>query len=90
MGWRHDPEKVRRHVDEAKRFWDVARGDEPAGLKDLVGRPFQHPSPSEPDVTPQPHPTPEVNLYVLQAAQLYEAGAINQQQFNLIVNSLND
>jgi hypothetical protein len=86
MSWTYDGDKVQRQLKEAGVFLDHARHDNPAGISDLFGRPFAHPQ--EPPVTVQPAPTVEVNYYLLQAAQLYEAGAINQQTFNTIVNNI--
>ena len=52
MGWKRDPEKFRRHVAEAKGFWGMATGDEPAGVEDIFGRPFL--PPEGPPVTYEP------------------------------------
>jgi hypothetical protein len=85
MGWELDRPKVQSQWDEFQRFLTQARGDQPAGLGDIVGRPFEHPS--QPAVTPQPHATPEVNYHLLQVGQLYEAGVIDQRQYQTIINN---
>ena len=87
MGWSYDDEKVKSQWGEFKTFLDHAKNDEPAGISDLLGRPFRHPADDQPDVVPQPQPAPQVNYYLLQVAQLYEAGVINQQQYNGIVQN---
>ena len=88
MGWTYDRDKVKSQVDEFRMFIDKARGDEPAGVEDLLGRPFRHPAADQPDVTPQVQPATQVNYYVLQVAQLYEAGVIDSNQYNTIINNI--
>jgi hypothetical protein len=88
MAWTYDADKVGSQWDEFRAFLDQARGDQPAGPGDLLGRPFRHPADDQPDVTLQPQPRPEPNYYLLQAAQLYEAGLINQQQYTTITNNI--
>jgi len=87
MGWKRDPEKLRRHIEEAKGFWGVATGDEPAGLEDLVGRPFQPPEGPPVTYPRQEMPTSpgddrsDVLFRLQQLAQLYEAGVLTQAEF---------
>jgi len=89
VGWRHDPKLVRSHWAEAKEFFEVAKGDQPAGLEDLIGRPFRQPDPPPPvqncPVVPQPVQPVEVNIYLLQAQQMLEANIINQQTYQQII-----
>jgi hypothetical protein len=89
MGWRRDPEKFRRHIAEAKGFFDQAKDGPAAGVEDLFGRPFL--PPAGPPVhleypTPQPVTSPgdeqnDVYLRLMQLGQLYESGVITQQEF---------
>lgn len=90
MGWRYDPEKLRRHVEEARTFGRYARGKEPAGLEDLLGRPFLSPD-GEPARYPAPvTPLPtgpgdylrlDAALRLQQIGQLYESGVISLSEF---------
>jgi hypothetical protein len=86
VAWSHDSEKVQSQISEFHDFLNHARNDNPAGIGDLLGRPFYHPT--EPPVQLQPQPVVEPNYYLLQTGHLYEAGLINQQQFNTIVNNI--
>lgn len=88
MGWTYDGDKVKAQWQEFSTFLDHARNDQPADLGDLVGRPFRHPAPDQPDITPVVQPAPQINYYVLQIAQLYEAGAIDAHQYNTIINQI--
>ena len=90
MGWRYDPDKFRRHVDEARTFGRYARGKEPASWDDLLGRPFlppegepvQYPVPSLPLPTgPGDDDRLDVALRLQQIAQLYESGLITYPEF---------
>jgi hypothetical protein len=76
MGWKRDNAKVKSQWDEFKIFLDHARGDEPAGLEDIFGR-LNQATPA--DVPIQRQPQVENNYYLIQLAQLYEAGLISQQ-----------
>jgi hypothetical protein len=86
MGWTYDKDKVQSQWGEFKTFLGHAERDEPAGIADIFGRPFQHPS--GPAITPEVHPTVEVNYYLLQLNQLYEAGVIDQHQYSTIANNI--
>jgi hypothetical protein len=44
MGWGLDKDKVHRQWEEWTRFTHQARGDQPAGLEDMLGRPFAIPA----------------------------------------------
>lgn len=79
MGWGLDKEKVNSQLGELGRFIKQARGEEPAGLEDIFGRPFQ--APEGPPVTVTPQPEIQVNFYLLQLGQLYEAGVISEEEF---------
>lgn len=92
MGWKRDPEKFRRHVQEARTFWQIAQGDEPAGLEDVLGRPFLPPDgpPQQyPDaVLPRPTGPGDTDSDMLfrlqQLAQLYEAGLLTPAEFETV------
>lgn len=43
MGWGLNKPKVRDQWAEWTRFTQMARGENPAGLEDMVGRPFRTP-----------------------------------------------
>ena len=89
MGWKRDPEKFKRHVDEAWGFLEQARGNEPAGYEDLLGRPFL--PPKGPPMSYPPHvlgPGPgddnsDVLFRLQQLAQLYEAGVLTPSEFQV-------
>jgi hypothetical protein len=89
MGWGRDPEKFKRHVAEARGFFEQAKDGPPAGMEDLFGRPFLPPAgpPLRADY-PTPHPATsrgdeqnDVYLRLMQLGQLYESGVITQQEF---------
>lgn len=92
MGWKRDPEKFRRHVQEAKSFWSMAQGDEPAGLEDLVGRPFlppegppeQYPRDVLGGVTGPGDDRSDTLLRLQQLAQLYESGVLTPAEFQTL------
>lgn len=89
LGWKYDPEKFRRHVTESKIFWDIARGDESAGVGDILGRPFL--SPEGPPATYPPDQVATANspgddpgdipFRLQQIAQLYESGVISHDEW---------
>jgi hypothetical protein len=87
MGWRLDKDKVRRQWEEASRFLEVARGDERAGLEDLVSRPFEPPSGPE-EIYPRQALATSVGdekletIYLLQSlGHLYESGVLAHGEF---------
>lgn len=89
MGWQKDPEKFQRHIDEAKIFWGIAKGDEPAGVGDILGRPFLPPEGPPMSYPPEVYaPTSpgddrgDVLFRLQQLAQLYESGALTAQEFS--------
>jgi hypothetical protein len=55
LGWNKD--KVRRNAEEAKIFFEVARGKEPAGWENVFGRPFRVPPPAPTPAPASPPPT---------------------------------
>jgi hypothetical protein len=85
MVWHYDGAKVKEHTDEALRFWEHARHDDPPGMGEILGRPLQHPE--GPVLEPQV-PTTNVNVYQLHINQLYEAGIIDAQQYNTMYNKI--
>jgi hypothetical protein len=88
MGWGYDRDKVQQHVDEAKTFLRYARGDERAGLEDMIGRPFKDRSELPEEDRPQPVEPVQVNIYMLHAQQLLEADLITVEQYSQIVSSV--
>jgi hypothetical protein len=86
MSWSYDSDTVHSQWKEFETFLRHAQSDNPAGAADLFGRPFAHPT--EQPLTLRPAPAPEANYYLLQLAHLYEAGLINQQHANMIVNNI--
>lgn len=81
MGWNYDRDKVRSQIDEFKTFLGHARYDEPADLSDLVGRPFSVPRAAEPEPPAKPAVQVNVNFYLLQLNQMYEAGLIEEEEY---------
>ena len=75
-------------MDEFKTFLGHARHDEPADLSDVVGRPFRVPSrPAPPEPAAEPVQI-NVNFYLLQLNQMYEAGLIEEQEYLQITRRL--
>ena len=90
MGWGRDPEKFRRHVAEARGFFEQAKNGPPAGIEDLFGRPFLPPEGPPAVVDDYPRPAPDtspgddqndVYLRLMQLGQLYESGVITHAEF---------
>lgn len=85
MGWNLDREKVRSQYQEAAAFLRQAKGDEPAGLENLLGRPFRNPQ--YPDVPPariEPQSSSGANYYLYLLSQLYEADVIDPGEFETL------
>ena len=86
MAWSYDPTTFHSQIGEFQKFLEHAKSDQPAGMADIFSRPFQ--APSQPPITLQPQPAPEPNYYLLQTAHLYEAGLLDHEQANVIVNNI--
>jgi hypothetical protein len=91
MGWGLDKDKVRAQWGEWTRFQEVAQGDQPAGLDDMIGRPFRWPqgpeshetAPDEREIRLEPAGTPEANYALAQLAQLTETRVLTAQEFDV-------
>ena len=69
MAWGLDKDKLRRNAEEAKSFWQVARGNEPAGWENMTGRPFRVP-PAQPPAEPGEAAAPSRDEIELALAEL--------------------
>jgi hypothetical protein len=76
MGWHYNQETVDGQWNEFKDFLGHARHDDPPGLSDMFGR-LNSRTPDHVPITPTPQP--QNNYYLIQLAQLYEAGLIGPE-----------
>src|SRR5512141_1900282 len=90
MAWKSDPVTLKAHIAEAKAFLHQAETGPPAGLGDIISRPFRAPS-GGPPVVIEPYPVPsgptsdgddytDAVLRLMQIGHLLESGVINHDE----------